>query len=613
MPAPVPLNDAKFEDLKTKLKELFELDKSDLDFGIYRIMAAKNKDVTAFLDRQLKDVMRQTLTAHGVGAESKIEAEIAAARSAAEAAGFNPDESPKVKELTAKLATGGGVSAAELEADIYNHLLNFFNRYYDEGDFISKRRYKGDVYAIPYAGEEVTLHWANKDQYYIKSGEWHKDYRFKVAGKIVRFKLVEATQETNNNKESDDAKRRYILDAENPVETTDGELVLRFQFRVPTEVEKKALVEAEVTRIFGGKYDGGASRTKGDEREQFCADAEKRALAAVPAAWQSVVTVLAATEGKPARTVLGKHLDDFTARNTFDYFIHKDLGGFLSRELDFYIKNEVVRLDDLESLPADHLLRVQGKLKAIRAVAGHVIAFLASLENFQRKMWLKKKLVLNTNWLVTIDRIPPALRDTVAANAAQWSEWEKLGFKPAANGSLIQGAAWGTREYLDANDMLVVDTKLFERSFTAELLASDEVLSGAASVEDATTGVIVHSENRSALSMIEGTVGNRVSGVYIDPPYNTGDDGFNYKDNYKSSSWQSMMNQTVTAMRSLMASDSIFFASCDENEQLTFGFLLRGIFGSDAHVETITWNKRVPKNDKGIGNIHEFVSCVSGC
>ncbi|MCV5714137.1 hypothetical protein OFN39_33500, partial [Escherichia coli] len=50
------------------------------------------------------------------------------------------------------------------------------------------------------------------------------------------------------------------------------------------------------------------------------------------------------TEKNPNRTLLEKHLTDYTARNTFDYFIHKDLGGFLRRELDFYIKNEVMHL-----------------------------------------------------------------------------------------------------------------------------------------------------------------------------------------------------------------------------------------------------------------------------
>ena len=66
------------------------------------------------------------------------------------------------------------------ENAVFSHLLTFFSRYYDKGDFISQRRYKGDTYAIPYAGEEVILHWANKDQYYTKSGENFANYGFKL-------------------------------------------------------------------------------------------------------------------------------------------------------------------------------------------------------------------------------------------------------------------------------------------------------------------------------------------------------------------------------------------------------------------------------------------------
>ncbi len=43
------------------------------------------------------------------------------------------------------------------------------------------RRYKKDVYAIPYEGEEVKLHWANADQYYIKTSEYFKKYNFKLS------------------------------------------------------------------------------------------------------------------------------------------------------------------------------------------------------------------------------------------------------------------------------------------------------------------------------------------------------------------------------------------------------------------------------------------------
>ncbi|MEI7837128.1 MAG: DNA methyltransferase, partial [Planctomycetota bacterium] len=468
-------------------------------------------------------------------------------------------------ELRAKLEAAGGASAAELEADIYNHLLAFFSRYYDEGDFISKRRYKGDVYAIPYAGEEVTLHWANKDQYYIKSGEWHKDYRFNVGNKAVRFRLVEATQETNNNKEADDAKRRYIIDAEKPVEDVGGDLTLRFQFRPPTEAEKQAAVEA--TRIFGGKYDATSGRTKGDEREQFCADAEQRSLAAMPVAWKPVVTAVAATDTKPARTILGKHLDHFTARNTFDYFIHKDLGGFLRREVDFYIKNEVVRLDDLESLPADHLARVQGKVKAIRGVAGRVIDFLARIEDFQRKMWLKKKLVLDTNWLVTVDRIPAGLRDTVNDSVEQRNEWESLGFKPGeGDATLLPGPKWGTREYLDANDKLVVDTRFFDNKFKADMLSDDTLLAGAKALDDAITGSLLNSENFQALALLQDVHRGQIACTYIDPPYNTDAGPIAYKNGFRDSSWLALIDDRITAAQVLTEESGILCVTIDDGE-----------------------------------------------
>ena len=613
---PSEISDSKFADLKVKLRELFELDKSDLDFGIYRIIAAKNKEVTEFLDRQLKDVVRQILAAHGAGAAEQVQAELDRAIQQAQSLGADPDSLPKVRELKAKLAAAGGAAAAELEADIYNHLLAFFGRYYDEGDFISKRRYKGDVYSIPYGGEEVTLHWANKDQYYIKSGEWHKDYRFKLGGKTVHFKLVEATQEPNDTKEPDDAKRRYILDAKTPIEATETELTLRFQFRVPKEADKQAVAEA--TRIFGGKFAANSGRTKGDEREQFCADSEQRVLAAMPDSWKPVITTLSATDTKPARTILGKHLDYFTARNTFDYFIHKDLGGFLKRELDFYIKNEVVRLDDLEALPGDHLARVQGKIKAIRAVAGRIIEFLASIEDFQKKMWLKKKLVLETNWLVTIDRIPAKLRDVVAANAEQWAEWERLGFKPEAEPGLLiseghTGAHWGTREYLDANDKLVVDTWFFNTDFKTDVLSSETVLAGQQACDDAILGLLIHADNLPALSLIRDRHQGEFKFAYNDPPYNTGDDGFPYKDSLRHATWMTMITQVARACMPVLRNPSLVYFSIDRDENRNLLPLLFQELGEQNFVEEIIWQKAYGGGSKTklVNNLHEYIIAFS--
>jgi adenine-specific DNA-methyltransferase len=94
--------------------------------------------------------------------------------------GADPETLPKVKDLRAKLARTTPSISAALESEVYDHLFSFFRRYYSEGDFLAKRVYRPGVYAIPYEGEEVTLHWANKDQYYIKTSEYLRDYAFRL-------------------------------------------------------------------------------------------------------------------------------------------------------------------------------------------------------------------------------------------------------------------------------------------------------------------------------------------------------------------------------------------------------------------------------------------------
>jgi hypothetical protein len=69
------------------------------------------------------------------------------------------------------------------------------------------------------------------------------------------------------------------------------------------------------------------------------------------------------------------------------------LSGFLRRELDFYVKNEVMHLDDVENETAPRVEQYLSKIKVIRRVAGKIIDFLAQLEDFQKKLWLKKKFV----------------------------------------------------------------------------------------------------------------------------------------------------------------------------------------------------------------------------
>ena len=189
---------AKFQELVAKLREIFQIDRPELDFGIYRILNARAGDINEYLENRLAEKVQTALAEGNAANTQQLQTELHEAEKQAQALGINPDDVPRVKELRARVhATTAGSN--ENENAVFSHLLAFFSRYYQDGDFISQRRYKGDTYAIPYAGEEVMLYWANKDQYYTKSGENFSNYSFKLEdGRTVHFRLVAADTAKDN-------------------------------------------------------------------------------------------------------------------------------------------------------------------------------------------------------------------------------------------------------------------------------------------------------------------------------------------------------------------------------------------------------------------------------
>jgi adenine-specific DNA-methyltransferase len=191
-----------------------------------------------------------------------------------------------------------------------------------------------------------------------------------------------------------------------------------------------------------------------------------------------------------------------------DYFIHKDLGGFLRRELDFYIKNEVMRLDDIENAEAPAVESYLAKIKVLRKIAGKLIDFLAQLEDFQKKLWLKKKFVVETNYCITLDRVPEELYEEVAANDAQCEEWIKL-FAIDEIQADLHGPGFSrplTVEFLKANNKLVLDTRFFD---DARIFKAAGLLIHSASIEnfdEQCDGLLIHSENFQALNLLQESI-----------------------------------------------------------------------------------------------------------
>lgn len=594
------------EKLINLLKQLFQLDQPDLDFGFYKIMHAKSEQVQRFLENDLLDIIKQEFgeldDKRVEEAKAKYEAAIQTAK---DYGSQNPEEAPAVKDAKAEYESAKKSGGAE--GEIYDHLWRFFERYYDNGDFLSRRYYaretagKAAPYAVPYDGREVYLHWANKDQYYIKTSEYltnftfnpakSKEYR-ELAGELlpqdeqsledlkVHCRIIEATEgEHGNIKASEGQQRYFIIHQTEPVKLENNELLIQFEYRPDSEKT-------------------GQDNTWKQKRLDEAVETVLAGLSNLPAAkaFLDVLSLPAPTDKQKDRKLLARYLNQYTARNTMDYFIHKDLGGFLRRELDFYIKNEIMRLDDIENADAPKVESYLAKIRVLRKIAGKLIDFLAQLEEFQKKLWLKKKFVVETNYCITLDRIfaigsdeenaehkaeletvRNQLAGQIIANKEQIDEWIRL-FAIDEIQADIETPSYSqplTVEFLKANDKLVLDTQFFDRNFKQVLLSVIE------DFDELFDGLLIHSDNFQALNLLRERYTSQVKCIYVDPPYNTGKDEFIYRDSYQHSSWASFMFDRVSMFRILNKSDGATFISIDDNESKNAQYICNMVYGSD--------------------------------
>jgi len=573
-----------YNKLISTLQTIFEMDKADLDFGIYRIMNQKRDEINRFLEQDLLPQVKQAFADYSSDGNQGAQAELDKLIQTLSDAGMDSEQSPKVVELRQQLASVVDVTA--LENDVFSKLHTFFSRYYDKGDFISQRRYKADTYAIPYEGEEVKLYWANHDQYYIKSSEHLRDYAFIAKDaqdndKPVRIKLVEADTEKDNVKAKSGEERRFVIDEETPLSMEDGELLIHFNFIPVGKKKQNDLNKAAVETIF-------------------------KQTSAEFADWLPMLKILAPTEKDAKRTILEKHLNDYTARNTFDYFIHKDLGGFLNRELDFYIKNEVMHLDDIDDASFELTQQQLRKIKILRSIAQKIIRMLAQIEDFQKKLWLKKKFVVEANYCITLDMLPESLLDSVVNEEKQISEWKIL-FGIDVENLRNDFSTLKRNEWLNKKEYkyLVVDTKFFDVDFKNCLLSSFQEL------DASLNGELVNSDNFHALSLFSEKYHKKIRCTYIDPPYNTNSTPILYKNEYRDSSWMSLMNNRLSLAKPLMSPDGVKTVAIDDAELCNLTKILEKEF-PECRLSKIT----VIHNPKGsitkdFNRVHEYALFIT--
>ncbi len=139
--------------------------------------------------------------------------------------------------------------------------------------------------------------------------------------------------------------------------------------------------------------------------------------------------------------------------------------------------------------------------------------------------------------------------------------------------------------------------------------------------------MIIHGDNLLALKALLPTHGGKVNCIYIDPPYNTGNEGWCYNDHVNNpmmkdwlgkevdrddltrhEKWLCMMWPRLSLLHELLAEDGVIFVSIDDNEQHRLRMVMDEIFGKENFVEQITWHRKRGKDNsaKFFSKQHEY-------
>ncbi len=534
------MTSAAYDRLITLLTELLQLDKPELNFGLYRVINERRGELEEFLNTGLLPTVRAALQQFDEAAREATARELAKVEGELAALGVDKSQSPKWVELQAEVDR---LSASDrAEEGVYSLLFEFFRRYYKDGDFLALRRYRAGTYAMPYEGEEVLLYWANRDQYYIKTAEDFQEFVFKADGATVRLQLHHVETESDNKKPKPSAKSRFVLSPGKKPTLRDGEATFYFEYRAVEKAQSQAKFnEAAVSKIL-------------DE---------------VPGVWRPR---LSKASGVQDRSVLDLALHRFTAKNTFDYFVHKDLKGFLLRELDFFLKSDVLRLEDVLSEDAPVAEAARRQAIALRRIAVPLIDFMSQLEDFQRDLYLKKKLVLQTDYCLPVADVPEALWHGLVASEALVSEWEQLFKVKDVDVDVVR-----------ARPELVVDTALLSPALKGQLL---EALPD---IDARCDGLLIQGDNRQALALVAEGLASQARLIYIDPPFNTDGDSFLYKDSYRTSSWLTMLKDRLELARTALTADGTFYLHLDANANYMGRQLMDDCFGAENYLNEVVW------------------------
>jgi adenine specific DNA methylase Mod len=447
----------------------------------------------------------------------------------------------KIEELLKKDIDRALEKYPKFREDLFDKLYTFFNRYFTKSGsiYFNYTPLFQNVYDRVYTDDkDVILFWKTRMLYYVKTDRIFNNLEVEFEEKGKKYKFFFDVSKLEHKKANE--KRSLIYEFKN--------------------IRKDGAIVFEVFYSEKGK------QTNYDEIKKSL---KKKSV---------VIT----------DEILDRAFSTFEKQSEVDYFINKNTKEFLQEQFKLWLYQYVY--SEESEWPKERI----DQLQILKDIAYKIIDFIAQFEDELVKIWNKPKFVRNSNYVITLDRLTPQIIEKIVKHKnfkEQVKEWEELG--------IIQNA-----NLKNQNDNSKFKIDLFENTLTGKQLKKEyqflpidtkyfkdlelEILELFDDLDNALDGWLIKSENYQALNTILPKFREKVQTIYIDPPFNTGED-FLYVDKFQDSTWLALMDNRLQLARDFLNRKGSLYLHLDPRANYYGRILLNEIFDKNNFINEIIW------------------------
>lgn len=518
----------------------------------------------------------------------------------------------------------GVVSDLSEKEEVFQKLYTFFNNYFGETGtpFFNSTEIHKNLYEKVYSERKDTmLFWKTEKLYYVKSeANYTSATNLPVDGYFFNFDASELEHQQNNEKKQ---LEFYLVDIE------ENKFTFKIKYKAVTnysnlrnylELKNTEEIKKHLSENFGLISHSNINEIKNSLRlDLFPISFIKENLKITnnndtintvsvefaPNGEESLKRYLKETEVYIDMDTIVKAFSIYKKQNEIDYFIHKDAKSFLEEQFDLYIYNYLFKELDLYNSWSKE--RIDFILE-IKRIAYQVIDYVSKFEDQLKKIWLKPKFVTKSNYVFSLEKLTENQsvinkiinHDGFGQQVEEWKELQKQWTDKEDNIVKKEWKEFNKALEIDKNNILIkgeneelilnneykylpIDTKYFKD-------IESEIISSFNNLEEAIDGYLIKSENFQALNTILRKYKDQIDLVYIDPPFNAGDD-FLYKDKFQDSTWLTIMENRLSLAKKLLSPQGSLYLHLDDDADYYGRQLTNRIFDEDKFRSQIVYKR----------------------